>query len=120
MNDSIAPGEDFYRYCGGNWMKNNPLKPEDASYGQFNVLNDNNLENLRKMFESYAENLPEEGSLGQKIGSLYRLAMDSVKLNEEGYKPIESDLQKVQAIKDAADYQKLAAEFGKKGISIGG
>ncbi len=119
MNDSIAPGEDFYRYCGGNWMKNNPLKPEDASYGQFNVLNDNNLENLRKMFESYAENLPEEGSLGQKIGSLYRLAMDSVKLNEEGYKPIESDLQKVQAIKDAADYQKLAAEFGKKGISIG-
>lgn len=119
MNDSIAPGEDFYLYCGGNWIKNHPLKPEDASYGQFNVLNDNNLENLRAMFESYAENKQEAGSLGQKIGDLYRLAMDSVKLNADGYKPIEKDLQKVQAINNVADYQKLAAEFGKKGVNIG-
>ncbi|MGM9774985.1 MAG: M13 family metallopeptidase [Candidatus Egerieousia sp.] len=119
MNDSIAPGEDFYLYCGGNWIKNHPLKPEDASYGQFNVLNDNNLENLRAMFESYAENKQEAGSLGQKIGDLYRLAMDSVKLNADGYKPIEKDLQKVQAINNVADYQELAAEFGKKGVNIG-
>ena len=41
MNDSIAPGEDFYEYCAGGWMKANPLKPEYSSFGQFNVLADN-------------------------------------------------------------------------------
>lgn len=118
MNDSIAPGEDFYMYCGGNWIKNNPLKPEDASYGQFNVLNDNVTEQLRAMFEEYAGKEQENGTLGQKIGSLYRLAMDSVKRNADGYAPVEPVLAKVRAISDAADYQKLAAELGRKGIDI--
>ncbi len=50
MNDSIAPGTDFYQYCGGNWMAANPLKPEYSSYGQFNVLFYNNEKQLRELF----------------------------------------------------------------------
>ena len=58
-------------------MKANPLKPEYSSFGQFNVLSDNVEMQLKAMFEDYANNPQEQGTLGQKIGSIYRMAMDS-------------------------------------------
>lgn len=118
MNDSIAPGEDFYEYCAGGWMKANPLKPEYASYGQFNELADNNELQLKEMFEEYANNPQEKGTLGQKIGSIYRMAMDSVKRNEDGYKPIMKDLEYVRNIANREDYQIANAVLGKKGVDI--
>ena len=118
MNDSIAPGTDFYQYCGGNWMANNPLKPEYSSYGQFNVLFDNNEKQLREMFEEYANNPQEKGTLGQKIGSIYRMAMDSVKRNADGYKPIENHLRMVREVESREQIQVLTAELGKIGVDI--
>ena len=118
MNDSIAPGEDFYEYCAGGWMKANPLKPEYSSFGQFNVLSDNNELQLKEMFEEYANNPQEKGTLGQKIGSLYRMALDSVKRNEDGYKPIMKDLEYVRNIATREDFQIANAVLGKRGVDI--
>ena len=39
---SVAPNADFYEYATGGWQKNNPLKPEYARYGSFDILRDNN------------------------------------------------------------------------------
>ena len=118
MNDSVAPGQDFYEYCAGGWMKANPLKPEYSSFGQFNVLSDNVEMQLKAMFEDYANNPQEQGTLGQKIGSIYRMAMDSTKRNEDGYKPIVKDLEYVRGIASREDFQLANAVLGKKGVDI--
>ena len=46
MDLTVSPGEDFFEYAGGGWMKANPLKPEYASYGVFNDLAENNRKQL--------------------------------------------------------------------------
>lgn len=118
MDNAVTPGENFYEYAAGGWIKANPLKPEHSWYGQFYVLADNNEKQLREMVEEFAKNPQEKGSLAQKIGSIFRLAMDSTKLNADGYQPIMKDLEIVRNIKDREDFQRVTAQLGKKGVGI--
>lgn len=117
MNESVEPGENFYEYAGGAWMAANPLKPEYSRYGQFDVLFDNNEKQLKEMFEEYANNKQESGSLGEKIGIIYRQAIDSVKRNEDGYNPIKKNLNIIRNIDSKDNYQKVVAQLGRKGVS---
>jgi len=65
MDLSVSPGDDFYEYAGGGWMKANPLseRPEYASYGVFDVLAEQNQNRLRDMFV-------ELGNTQHKMGSV--------------------------------------------------
>ncbi len=91
LDTAVAPNEDFYQYATGGWQKNNPLKPEFSRYGSFDVLNERNQERLKELFADMKPGAPA-GSVEQKIGDLYRLGMDSVKLNGDKLLPIHGDL----------------------------
>ena len=116
MDLSVRPGTDFFQYAAGGWMKSHPLTPEYSRYTQFDVLQENNRKQLRSLIEELADGKHARGSLQQKIGSLYRSAMDSVARNEMGRKPIEETLGRIAAIGNKTDYQMLAARLGRRGI----
>ena len=101
MDLTVSPGEDFFQYAGGGWMKANPLKPEYASYGIFNDLAEKNREQLKELFDNLANEKHARGTVGQKVTDLFNLAMDSVRLNREGATPLMQDLANVQAFKKA-------------------
>ena len=92
MDLTVNPGDDFYRYAGGGWIKNNPLKPEYSSFGVFNELAEKNRDQLKELFDNLAKEKHAKGSNGQKVTDLYALAMDSVRRNADGTKPIQQDL----------------------------
>ena len=107
---SVAPGEDFYRYANGGWMKNNPLKPEYGRFGSFDVLRERNVENLNALFAEMTTMNPEPGTIDQKIVDLYKLGLDSTRLNEEGAAPLKKYLDELYAVPDK---KALAAHLGK-------
>jgi len=107
---SVAPGEDFYRYANGGWMKNNPLKPEYGRFGSFDVLRERNVENLNALFAEMTTMNPEPGTVDQKIVDLYKLGLDSTRLNEEGAAPLKKFLDELYAVPDK---KALAAHLGK-------
>ncbi len=99
MNLNVQPGDDFYEYAGGGWMKANPLKPEYPSYGVFNDLAEKNREQLKELFAELAKTTHARGTVGQKVTDLYTLAMDSDRLNREGAAPLKADLSEVAAFR---------------------
>jgi len=103
MDLSVKPGEDFYEYAGGGWMKAHPLseRPEYSSYGVFNVLAEQNENRLRDMFLELGKTEHEFGTVDQKVADLYKMAMDSDRLNREGAAPMAADLANIKAFKKA-------------------
>ncbi len=106
FDESIAANEDFYQYATGGWQKKNPLKPEFARYGTFDVLRENNEVRINDLFAEMTKTSAEKGSVKQKIADLYTMGLDSVRLNAEALTPVMDDLA---AIKAADGKQNLSA-----------
>ena len=86
LDTTVSPAVDFYQYATGGWQKNNPLKPEYARFGSFDYLNENNEKRINDLFKSMTEMKAAKGSVEQKISDIYKMGLDSLKLNEEGFK----------------------------------
>ncbi|MDY5406284.1 MAG: M13 family metallopeptidase [Sodaliphilus sp.] len=110
MDMSVRPGDDFYQYAGGGWLKANPMKPEYSSYGVFNDLAETNRKQIRELFENLSKEKHAFGSVGQKVADLYNMAMDSVRLNKDGAAPLQKDLDKVKAFSKKADFTAFIAD----------
>jgi putative endopeptidase len=113
MDLSVAPGENFYLYANGGWMEKNPLKPEYARFGSFDVLREKNVEDLNALFSEMTKLTPEPGTVEQKIVDLYKQGLDSVRLNEEGAAPLKKYLDELYAVPDK---KALAAHLGKMNL----
>ena len=109
LDTTVAPGVNFYQYATGGWQKNNPLKPEYARFGSFNVIDENNKVRLNDLFKSLAELKAAPGSNEQKIADLYKQGLDSVRLNAEGASPLKPYLDEIDKINDLDAYSAACA-----------
>ena len=117
LDTTALPGTDFYQYACGGWMKNHPLTDEYSQYGSFTVLAENNRKQIQGLIEELSAVQHEAGSVAQKIGTLYKVAMDSVKLNQDGVTPIKAELDEIAALKDKKDVYALLGSLERRGIT---
>ena len=115
MDTTAQPGTDFYQYATGGWQKLNPLPAEYSRYGSFDQLAETNQKRINELVETLASQENPAGSVAQKVGDLYNMAMDSAKRNADGYEPVKADLAEVAAIKNVHDVYALLPKMAMNG-----
>ena len=116
LDTTVVRGADFFQYACGGWMKKHPLTDEYSRFGSFDMLAENNREQLKGLITEIAGQENEKGTVAQKIADIYNLAMDSAKLNAEGIEPIKADLERIASVKDKAEIVPMMAELSHIGI----
>ena len=117
MNLAVKPGDNFMEYACGNWLKMHPLRDDQMTNGAFMDLYEQNQKQIQEMILEFSTKPQQKGSLGYKIGTLYNQMMDTLKRNEQGLTPIMPYIEKIRAIKDRKEYQRVTAEIDRRGES---
>ncbi|MFO7889946.1 MAG: M13 family metallopeptidase [bacterium] len=117
LDQSVEPGEDFFRYANGGWLDKINIPEDKSSYSSFNVLREQRDEDIHELLEEVSKNKDaEEGSITQKISDFYATGMDVKKIEEEGLKPLQSEFDRIKNISSMQDFQNLVARFHTFGL----
>ena len=80
FDKTVKPGDDFYQYVNGTWLKNNPIPPTETRWGSFGILDELTRTRVKTILDEIATNqTAAPGTAEQKIRDFYGTAMDSVK-----------------------------------------
>ena len=99
MDRSVSPGDDFYHYADGVWLKNNPIPPDKSRWASFIELSEHNLYLTHSILEdaAAATDARPKSPLGE-VGALYVAAMDTNRIEALRFQPIADDLKRIDGI----------------------
>ena len=115
MDSTVKPGDNFFLFANGKWMKNTQIPKTETGWGSFYTLYNDNLKNLRSILENAAKGDGNKGSNEQKVGDFYASGMDSVTIEKLGIEPVKPILAKIDAIKTDKDLINFVSESFKNG-----
>ncbi|WP_245614216.1 M13 family metallopeptidase [Legionella massiliensis] len=117
LDNKASPTEDFFAYANGSWQKQNPIPPEYATWGSFNILNEKVQTQLHQMLIAASEDKKAApGSTEQKVGDFYFSGMDEALINKVGIEPLRPELARIEAIKNLADLQTVITHLQLIGV----
>ena len=117
MDTSVKPGNNFYEYVNGGWIKSHPIPPEYSQYGAFTVLYENNQKELKALVSEISKKKNvKQGSIEQKIRDFYNSGMDTNRIEKQGYAPILPELKKIDAITNLKMVQQELAHMHTIGV----
>ncbi|MGH9522181.1 MAG: M13 family metallopeptidase [Terriglobales bacterium] len=106
MDRSVVPGNNFYEYCNGTWLKQTTIPPDRASYGVFTALDDQATKNTAALIEQMAKSNPAAGTEQRKIADLYASYMNEAAIEKNGMAELRPHIDAINAIKDKRDLAK--------------
>jgi len=116
LDTTVAPGDDFFSYANGTWIKNHPIPASESNSGIGIEVQKEVYARLRETSVEAAKANAAVGSNQQKIGDFWAVGIDSAKANQLGYTPIKPELDRIAAIKTAADVPGVVAHEIQLGV----
>ena len=115
LDPTVKPGDNFFAYANGGWIKRNPIPAAYSSWGIGNVVGEEIRERLKKINEDAMKANAPVGSTTQKIGDFYYSGLDTVALEREGVNPLQAQLTMIDQARTAADIVHVAAYLSTYG-----
>ena len=119
IDPAVKPQDDFYRYANGNWQKAILIPADQSRWGSFDMLRERNEGNLRAICERVAALQTGATPIEKMVGDFYASGMDEAAVNAAGIKPLQSELDRIAAIKTPADVLSAIAHLKLEGSSVG-
>jgi len=117
MDLTVKPGNDFYTYASGNWVKNNPIPAKETRWGSFTILRDFNINAVKTVLEkAAADKTAAPGSVTKRVADFYSAGMDSLSIEKKGYAPIEQMLKSIDAIDSKPALLKMMTYMRTSGV----
>lgn len=117
MDTSVKPGDDFFKYANGTWLKKNPIPPAYSAWGIGNVVEEELRNRMKKINEDALKAGAPKGSNTQKIGDFYFSGMDTVDIEKQGLSPLKDELIKIDQVKDIKGLIEEFAHLGTIGVT---
>lgn len=118
LDNSVRPADDFYQYACGGWMKNNPLPAAYSRFGSFDQLGLDNNKRVNTILSDLLKKEYPQGTTERKLSDFYKLAMDSVRRNKEGVKPVMPLINEIEKAKTVADLRKVQLKYATFGYGV--
>lgn len=115
MDTTVKPGDNFFLYASGNWLKKTEIPASQTGWGSFYTLYDDNQKNLHKILEDLSSHDNPAGSNEQKVADYYTSGMDTVSIEKLGFSPLKPIFAQIDAVKDYKSLIALSADGFKTG-----
>jgi len=116
MDTTVKPGDDFFLYSNGGWIKQNPIPDEETRWGIGNLVNEEIYKRVRTINEKAVAD-SSAGGASKKLADFWLSAMDSASIEQAGIQPLQPELDQINAITDVPSLVQLIANWQVKGIS---
>jgi putative endopeptidase len=118
MDFTVKPGDDFYSYASGNWIKNNPVPAKETRWGSFNQLRDFNINAVKTVLvKAAADKTAPAGSVEKRVGDFYTAGMDSATIEQRGASPVTPFLERINKISNVRDVLDEISWLRKMGLA---
>ncbi len=117
LDQSIEPGDDFFRYANGGWLDRTDIPEDKSSFSSFDVLREERDQDIHELLEEVSHQKDvEPGSVTQKIRDFYVTGMDVKQIEEQGLEPLQPEFERIEGISSMQDFQDLVARFHTFGL----
>ncbi|MCC7030846.1 MAG: M13 family metallopeptidase [Chitinophagaceae bacterium] len=117
IDSTVHPGDDFFEYANGGWLKRNQIPPSENGWGIFNLVADTNYMRIKKISEDASAVTAAAGTPSQQIGDFFFSGMDTSTIEAAGINPLKAELDQINRAATVADIVSMVAVMQKNGSS---